>query len=62
MKKKNIIIVGVLALGSYLFWRYRSSKKNFDGMYQNKYKDTPIQDNLAKFDMPRFGKPTYIVK
>lgn len=31
-------------------------------MYQNKYKDTPIQDNLAKFDMPRFGKPTYIVK
>ena len=62
MKKKNIIIVGVLALGSYLFWRYRSSKKNFAGMHESKFKQVPIQDNLAKFDMPRFGKPTYIVK
>jgi hypothetical protein len=62
MKKKNIIIVGVLALGSYLFWRYRSSKKNFAGMHQSKYKQVPIQDNLAKFDMPNFGKPIYIEK
>jgi hypothetical protein len=62
MKKKNIIIVGVLALGSYLFWRYRSSKKNFDGMYQSKLKQEPIQDNLAKFGMPKFGKPIYIEK
>jgi hypothetical protein len=62
MKKKNIIIVGVLALGSYLFWRYRSSKKNFAGMHQSKFKQVPIQDNLAKFDMPNFGKPIYIEK
>ena len=62
MKKKNIIIVGVLALGSYLFWRYRSSKKNFSGMHESKYKEEPIQDNLAKFGIPKFGKPTYIVK
>jgi hypothetical protein len=62
MKKKNILIVGVLALGSYLFWRYRSSKKNFSGMHQSKYKQEPIQDNLAKFGMPNFGKPIYIEK
>ncbi len=29
-------------------------------MHQNKYKEVPIQDNLSTFDMPRFGKPTYI--
>jgi hypothetical protein len=62
MKKKNIIIVGVLALGSYLFWRYSSSKKSFAGMHENKYKEMPIRDNLSKFDMPKFGKPTYIEK
>jgi hypothetical protein len=62
MKKKNIIIVGVLALGSYLFWRYRSSKKNFAGMHENNYKQLPIRDNLTTFDMPKFGKPTYIEK
>ena len=62
MKKKNIIIVGVLALGSYLFWRYTSSKKNFAGMHENKYKQVPIKDNLSIFDMPSFGKPIYIEK
>jgi hypothetical protein len=62
MKKKNIIILGVLALGSYLFWRYSSSKKNFAGMHENKYKQEPIQDNLSIFDMPKFGKPIYIEK
>jgi hypothetical protein len=62
MKKKNIIIVGVLALGSYLFWRYRSSKKNFDGMHQSKFKQVPIKDNLSTFGMPKFGKPIYIEK
>ena len=54
--------MGVLALGSYLFWRYRSSKKNFAGMHQSKYKQVPIKDNLSTFDMPRFGKPVYIEK
>ena len=51
-----------MALGSYLFWRYTSSKKNFAGMHENKYKEEPIQDNLSNFDMPKFGKPTYIEK
>jgi hypothetical protein len=62
MKKKTAIIIGVLALGSYLFWRYKRPKKNFYGMHQNVYKETPIKDNLAKFGMPKFGKPTYNVK
>jgi hypothetical protein len=62
MKKKNIIIVGVLALGSYLFWRYRSNKKNFSGMHQSKFKQVPIKDNLSTFGMPKFGKPIYIEK
>ena len=31
-------------------------------MHENKYKETPIQDNLSKFDMPRLGKPIYIEK
>jgi hypothetical protein len=62
MKKKNIIIVGVLALGSYLFWRYRSNKKNFAGMHQSRYKQVPIKDNLSTFNMPRLGKPIYIEK
>ena len=31
-------------------------------MHANKYKQMPIRDNLTTFDMPRFGKPTYIVK
>ena len=62
MKKKNIIIIGVLALGSYLFWRYRSSKKNFSGFPKSTYKEQPIQDNLAKFGLPKFGKSTYIEK
>lgn len=51
-----------MALGSYLFWRYRSNKKNFAGMYENKYKEMPIKDNLSNFDMPMFGKPIYIEK
>lgn len=31
-------------------------------MHQNKYKTTPIKDNLAKFGMPKMGKPIYIEK
>lgn len=31
-------------------------------MYQSKLKQEPIQDNLAKFGMPKFGKPIYIEK
>jgi hypothetical protein len=62
MKKKNIIIIGVLALGSYLFWRYSSNKKNFSGFPKSTYKEEPIQNNLAKFGLPNFGKPVYIEK
>jgi hypothetical protein len=60
MNKKNIIIIGVLALGSYLFWLYRGRKKNFtneDKSYRKVYEN---QHNLSKFEMPKFGKPTYI--
>lgn len=31
-------------------------------MHESKYKEEPIQDNLAKFGLPKFGKPTYIEK
>ena len=62
MKKKNILLLGVLALGSYLFWRYSKTTKNFTSLHENNYKEEPIQDNLSKFGMPRFGKPEYIVK
>ena len=31
-------------------------------MHQSKFKQEPIQDNLAKFGMPNFGKPIYIEK
>jgi hypothetical protein len=62
MKKKNILLLGVLALGSYLFWRYSRPKKNFTSLHRNDYKEEPIQDNLSKFGMPRFGRPEYIVK
>jgi len=62
MKKKNILILGVLALGSYLFWRYSRPKKNFTSLHRNDYKEEPIQDNLSNFEMPSFGKPTYIEK
>ena len=60
MKKKNIIILGVLALGSYLFWRYKDSKKSFSGFPKSTYKEEPIQDNLYKFGLPKFGVPEYI--
>ena len=62
MKKETILIVGVLALGAYLFWRNKTTKKNFYGLHENKYKQAPIQDNLAKFGLPKFGVPTYIEK
>jgi len=61
MKKRNIIItLGVLALGSYLFWHYRGTKKSFSGFPKSTYKEEPIQDNLYKFGMPKFGVPEYI--
>jgi hypothetical protein len=60
MKKRNIIILGVLALGSYLFWRYRGTKKSFYGFTKSTYKEELIQDNLYKFGMPKFGVPKYI--
>jgi hypothetical protein len=60
MKKRNIIILGVLALGSYLFWRYKGNKKSFSGFPKSTYKEEPIQDNLYKFGMPKFGVPEYI--
>jgi hypothetical protein len=62
MKKKNILLVGVLALGSYLFWRYSKTKKNFSGFPKSTYKEEPVQDILYKFGMPEFGKPEYIIK
>jgi hypothetical protein len=62
MKNKTAIIIGVLALGSYLFWRYNRPKKNFYGLHQSVYKESPIKDNLAKFGLPKFGKPVYIEK
>ena len=63
MKKKNIIILGVLALGSYLFWRYNRPKNNVVGFLpKSTYKEEPIQDILYKFGMPKYGKPIYIEK
>jgi hypothetical protein len=60
MKKKEIIILGVLALGSYLFWLYRGSKKNFVTDDNSLHKVYGNQQNLSKFEVPKFGKPTYI--
>ena len=60
MKKKNIIFLGVLALGTYLFWYYSKKKKNFSGFPKSTYKEELIQDNLYKFGLPKFGVPEYI--
>lgn len=60
MNKKKIIIIGVLALGSYLFWLYRGRKKNFTSDEKSSHKVYENQHNLSKFEMPQFGKPTYI--
>ena len=64
MKKKELIFIGVLALvGGYLFWHYRRTtpKLNYNGlMYHNDYNEMPIEDEVEKFGMPKFGVPKII--
>lgn len=60
MNKKQIIVLGVLALGSYLFWLYKGRKKNFISADNSSRKVYENQHNLSKFEVPQFGKPTYI--